>query len=41
MRRATLLCIAAATLAGAALLPAAARAGNSCDDKPLQVEAVV
>jgi hypothetical protein len=41
MRRATLLCIAAATLAGAALLPAAARAGNSCEDKPLQVQSVV
>eukprot|EP01034_Spumella_vulgaris_P000616 gene616-815_t len=40
MRRATLACIAAA-LAGLALLPCAAQAGNSCEDKPLELQSVV
>ncbi|KQW97094.1 hypothetical protein ASC94_09875 [Massilia sp. Root418] len=41
MRRTTLACLAAAALAGLALLPPAARAGDSCEDKPLELQSVV
>lgn len=41
MRRATVFLALAATLACLAILPTAARAGQSCEDKPLELKTVV